>query len=111
MSIKQLSIGNTAIRLLVADTFFLRLRGLLGRTFDGFDALMLIPCSSIHMIGMKYPIDAVFLDSSGRVLKVVSDIHPGTLYVGHSKAKAVIEMPSGRAGKLGIVVGTTVLFR
>lgn len=54
-----------------ADTVWLRLRGLLGRprlAADGSQALLIVPCSSIHTFGMRYPLDVVFLDRAWRVL-------------------------------------------
>ena len=54
----------------IADSFFSRLKGLLGTVGlpDG-DALLLRPCNNIHMFGMKYAIDVAFVDDQGKVLK------------------------------------------
>lgn len=48
-----------------------RLRGLLARPAlqgDAMQALWLVPCGSVHTLGMRYPLDIVFLDGQGRVL-------------------------------------------
>ncbi|MGA0878647.1 MAG: DUF192 domain-containing protein [Ilumatobacteraceae bacterium] len=46
-----------------------RRRGLLGR--DDFDGALVLPhCRWIHTIGMKFSIDAAYLDETQRVIKV-----------------------------------------
>jgi len=60
-----------------------RLRGLLGRDSLGPDAALLIErCGAIHTIGMRFAIDAVFLDRAWRVLRIEKNIRPGRLWVG-----------------------------
>ena len=47
-----------------------RRQGLLGRGgLAPGDALILAPCSSVHTAFMRFPLDLVFLDRAGRVLK------------------------------------------
>ena len=49
----------------VADSLFARMKGLLGRTeLNPGEALWIIPCKGIHTIGMRFAIDAVFLDKN-----------------------------------------------
>jgi uncharacterized protein len=62
----------------VADTFFSRLKGLLGSNGlpDG-EALVIRPCNSVHTFGMRYPIDVIFADAQHRVVKTVADMGPG----------------------------------
>jgi len=36
---------------------------------DANEALHIQPCSDVHSFGMKYPLDIVFLDKAGRVVK------------------------------------------
>lgn len=53
----------------IADTFFTRLKGLLGRNSINIDeGLLLTNCSSIHCFFMKFIIDAVYLSDKGEVL-------------------------------------------
>lgn len=54
----------------LADRWYTRLRGLLGRAplqSDARQGLWLRPCSSVHTMGMRYPLDIVFLDRDDRV--------------------------------------------
>lgn len=53
----------------IADNFFLRLRGLLGKkSLNSGEGLLLINCPSIHCLFMKFTIDAVYLSDNMMVL-------------------------------------------
>ena len=94
--------GAPACALWVARTASERRTGLLGT--DGLDgALWLEPCSSVHTIGMRYPIDVVFLTRTG-VARAVVTMRPGR--IGRPRAaRTVVELPSGAAARLGITPG------
>lgn len=63
--------GEVLATLEIASTFGERTRGLLGR--DGFDGALLIERTrSVHTLGMRFPIDVAYLDSTMTVLDVVS---------------------------------------
>ena len=48
----------------IADSLFTRFMGLMGRkTLVQGTGLLITPCNSIHMLFMRFPIDAVFLSS------------------------------------------------
>src|SRR5713226_9837313 len=67
-----------AERLRLAHTPWARLRGLLGtKALDPGDGLWLRPCRQIHMFGMRYAVDAVFLDARQRVVRALPDFAPG----------------------------------
>ncbi len=89
----------------IADSFFSRLKGLLGTVGlpDG-DALLLRPCNNIHMFGMKYAIDVAFVDDQGKVLKTVAELAPGR-FAGCPDAHSVVEMPSGTLYKTATGIG------
>jgi uncharacterized protein len=89
-----------------ADNFLTRLVGLLKRTNLGpEEALWLIPSKGIHTIGMKFPIDVVFLNKSNVVLGIISGLVPyrisGVRLMGHS----VLELPKGTLKKSRTEVG------
>ncbi len=78
----------------IANTFFSRLRGLLGRhELQRGEALVIEPCNSIHTIGMKFSIDALFLDGDGRVVALRRDIRPYRFTRIFRNAKRVVELP------------------
>jgi hypothetical protein len=75
-----------------------RKKGLLGRdAMAKGSALVIAPCSSIHMFFMRFPIDAVFVARDGRVLKVVPHLRPWRIAMS-PRAFAVVELPAGEAG-------------
>lgn len=60
--------------------------------------LLIRPCSSIHMLFMRFPIDAVFFDRAGTVTRVARNVRPWRgLAFGGRGAHAVIEMRAGDA--------------
>lgn len=92
-----------------ADSFFLRLKGLLFCEFLApGEGILIDPCSSVHSFGMKIIIDIAFLDHNFRVLKTVSNMRPGRT-AGQKKARYVLEMPSGTNEVKGIKVGDLLL--
>jgi len=53
----------------VADTYFKRLRGLLGKThLEPGEGLLLTKCSSVHCLFMKFTIDVVYLSKDMTVM-------------------------------------------
>jgi len=79
----------------VADSGPKRSKGLLGRTGLGpGEALWIVPCESVHTIGMQFPIDLVYLDRERRVKKVRSNV-PGWRMSACLSAHSVIELAAG----------------
>lgn len=92
----------------VADNFWLRLRGLLGRPALGpGQALLIRPCSFVHTFGMRYPIDIVFLSRAGEILQVTEALPPGRI-ARCRKAHIVLELLSGQAVRHGLAPGTVL---
>ncbi|MFH0753748.1 MAG: DUF192 domain-containing protein [Candidatus Omnitrophota bacterium] len=90
----------------IADTFFSRARGLLGRKSLPMDAGMVITrCQSIHMFFMKFSIDVVFIDNAGIVVGAVTSIKPWRLSPVFWKAAKVIELPEKTIEKTKTKVG------
>ena len=86
----------------VADRMLPRMRGLLGRRrLEGGEGLLLKPAPSVHTFFMRFPIDAVFLDRDGSVLKVRSNLRPWRV-AGARGAHATLELPAGEAERTGI---------
>ena len=64
----------------VADRPATRSKGLLGRNgLASGEGLWIVPCEAIHTIGMRFPIDLVYVDRKKRVKKVRSDVRPWRL--------------------------------
>lgn len=89
---------NTVLaeRARAARSFFSRLKGLLGTTgIEEGGGLWLEPCASIHMFGMKYAIDAVFVDRKNIVVGLVRNIQPGQLSKTYKGARSCLELIPG----------------
>jgi len=93
----------------VARSFWSRGKGLIGRKSLPADYGMVIrPCSSIHMFFMSIPLDVLYLDRQGRVIRVLSEIKPWRIGPIVPRGKWVIELPAGTAARTGTQVGDTV---
>ena len=100
-----------ADRLRVADTHWTRLRGLLGT--DGLApgaGLWITPCRQVHMFGMRYAIDVVFLDRDSRIVALVSELAPWRVSPSVKHAASVIELPEGPPPQPGAAVGKILRF-
>ena len=91
----------------VATSVVSRGLGLMGRArLPERGGLLIERCNGIHMMFMRFPIDAVFLDRSGRVLRVYRRLPPWIGLVPFvSRADRVAELPAGTADRLGIRPG------
>jgi uncharacterized protein len=76
-----------------------RLLGLGGLRREEVGAGLLIPrCSSVHTLGMRFPLDLVFLDGDGRPLAVRRGVRPRR-FAWSRGAAAVLELPSPQGGE------------
>lgn len=92
-----------------ADSFFRRFMGLMFRKSIPADyALYITPCNQIHMLNMRFAIDAVYVDKAGRVIKIDEDVKPNKICKAVKNASGVIEMNSFFAGKSGICEGDLI---
>jgi uncharacterized protein len=79
----------------LADTRAARRRGLLGRDrLDPGAALVLSPCFAVHTIGMRFPIDVVFVDRGGVIVRIARNMTAGRLAIS-VRARAVVELAGG----------------
>lgn len=60
---------------------------------------------SIHMFFMRYPIDAVFVDRHGKVVRIVEWLRPWRIVAWARGAQDCMELPAGAARAAGINVG------
>jgi uncharacterized protein len=95
--VKNIRTGNSlGENIRPAITVWSRLVGLLGRSsLAAGEGLWIEPCSSIHMFFMRFAIDAVFVDRSATVTRVVSNLGPWRIAYGGRGAHAVLEVPVG----------------
>jgi uncharacterized membrane protein (UPF0127 family) len=93
----------------VAEGVVSRFLGLMGRAeLPEGHGLALRPCNSIHMFFMRFPLDVLFVDGDGRVVRVLHSIRPWRASTLVRGAKAAIELPAGTAQRAGIVPNAVV---
>lgn len=61
----------------------------------------------MHTFGVRGPLDLVFVARSGAVLRVCENVMPGRMR-GALRARAVLELRAGEAGRLCLRPGTCV---
>jgi uncharacterized membrane protein (UPF0127 family) len=85
----------------VAETSSTRRRGLLGRSSlpDG-EGLWIVPCESVHTVGMQFPIDVLYLSRDRRILKIRPAMAAWRISA-CLRAHSVLELPSGTAAATG----------
>jgi uncharacterized membrane protein (UPF0127 family) len=88
-----------------------RMRGLLGRPALAVGEGMLIDrCGMVHTLGMRYPLDLVFLDGGGRVRKTVAGVAPARLS-GSLGASLTLELAPGGLAAAGVRPGDRLVWR
>ncbi len=92
----------------IADNWWTRGRGLLGRRFlaDG-SGLILTPCRGVHSFGMRTPFDAIYV-GRGRVLAVVAPFLPNRFGPIVRDTEWILEVPAGTVCRTGTSVGHVI---
>lgn len=93
---KEGSSEPVAARAGVAEGFWPRAKGLLGRSrLEDGEGLLLNSCQAIHTIGMQFPIDVAFLDGGGIVMATYHRLRPNRRTAWHRGAVWALELPAG----------------
>ena len=96
----------------VASSFVSRGLGLLRHSgLSAGRALLIRPCSSVHTFFMRFPIDVIFLDRDGRVVRVYRSMkawRSSTIVRGATQA---LEAPAGTAEATDTVEGDVLLLQ
>jgi hypothetical protein len=80
----------------VAQTSLSRMVGLLRKSSLKRGAgLIIIPSQGVHTIGMRFPIDVLFVDRNWRVIHSRPAMVPYRVSAIHWRASSVIELPAG----------------
>jgi uncharacterized protein len=113
----SITVGTTTIRAVVADTDATRIRGLLGWNNITEDTGMLLDFMlegtyAIHMQGMKFPIDAIWIDSKGVIQWRYEEIKPnaGQIFPSMFPSRYCLEVAAGFCRKFGVKAGDKVIF-
>jgi uncharacterized membrane protein (UPF0127 family) len=117
--ITELVASHSTFIVEIARTPRQRAKGLSNRERIEHDGLLLVWDAPgrhpIWMAEMRFALDLVWLDASGRVLAVFANVapcdrQPCPMYEppGTDRSTAVLEMPAGRATRYGIAVGSAI---
>ncbi|MEM0074529.1 MAG: DUF192 domain-containing protein [Candidatus Micrarchaeaceae archaeon] len=115
---KYVRIGKTRIKVFIADSFVKKMYGLMNWDSLGVCEGMLFPINSyaesgIWMFGMKFSIDILWLDGSGKVVDIVERAKPCNIfnckiYYPEGKASYVLELSAGAARRMKIKRGRRI---
>lgn len=92
-------------RIHVADSFWARFKGLMGKTpeqIEELGGLLIKPCSQIHMFFMKTPIDVVYLNSKNSIVKIDYEVPVWKCCRKVQESVSVLELPKGAAIQMGL---------
>lgn len=98
MKYYQIKKGEVEIaqKVQVADTFATRLVGLMfSKDLGERDGLLFFPSNSIHTFFMNYPIDVVFMNKQGEVVKFIPSMKPWRMTRMYFGAYKVLELMGG----------------
>jgi uncharacterized protein len=95
-----------AERVTLANTFWTRLRGLIGRRrLAPTEALWLRPCNGVHTFWMLFAIDVIFLDRELRVVKLIENLRPFRATLPHGQTRSVLELPAHTIAQTALKIG------
>ncbi|MCA9772687.1 MAG: DUF192 domain-containing protein [Myxococcales bacterium] len=94
-----------------AAGFVDRFLGLMGRReLPAGEALVIVPCNSIHMFFMRFALDVVFTTDDGKVLALYPGIKPWRVTKVIRRATHAIETPVGTIAASDTEVGDQFAF-
>lgn len=80
----------------IADNFFSRLKGLLGKLcLATGEGLILVSCDSVHTLFMRFPIDVAFVNKENMIIKTYSCLKPWRLSAIFLNSALCLELPAG----------------
>lgn len=99
-----------ADRAMIADSSKTRKIGLLKHAqLERGEGLWITPCEGVHTVGMKFPIDVLFLDKRRKVMKIRAAM-PRWRLAACLRAHSVLELPSGTAAATKTATGDQLEF-
>ena len=90
----------------LADTFFKRLKGLLGtKDLPSGKGLLIIPCKQVHTFFMRYHLDLIFLDEDNTIVHIIEDIPPFRISPYIKESQKVLELKAGTIKQYKLMEG------
>ena len=113
LRVNNLTTGKeVACSVVVAETLFPRLKGLLGRKeFAVGEGLLIKHCMGVHTFGMRFPIDVLFLDKNNSVIACEKQLLPNRMTRIYPQASSVLELPVGMINASSTEIGNQLDLR
>jgi hypothetical protein len=90
---KNITIANVVY---LADTPIKRMKGLLGKkSLGALEAMVIKPCNSVHTFFMRFPIDVLFVNKNGKVIRGIVSMPSFRLSPIYLTSQFVVELPAG----------------
>ncbi|MCK5241624.1 DUF192 domain-containing protein [bacterium] len=100
-----------AVNVVMAGRFWQRMRGWLGYSAPPLGhGLFLYPCQGVHTLGMRFALDAVYLDKQELVLRVLT-LKPWRVGPWVRGSYGVLELPAGTCAAAGCQAGDQLCFQ
>lgn len=100
-----------ATELEIACTHWSRFRGLMAAdpaSFRAGQGLWIVPSRGVHSLGMRFPIDVLYLDKDKVVVYLQESLKPWRFAAVRRKAASVLELPPKTLRTTGTVVGDRI---
>ena len=95
----------------VADGFLKRAIGLMGKkSLNPGEGLILTPCGSVHTLFMRFPIDILYVNSTGTICRAQRALKPWSLSLGGRDAAITVELPVGTLARTSTGPGDEIYF-
>ncbi len=99
------------VEIAVANTLRTRMLGLYARRrLHLGDGVWLVPCNSVQTIGMRCPVDVIFLDAVGSAVRVHQNVVPGRVIWPVRRAHSALEVPAGAVQSSETQIGDQIEF-
>ncbi|MHB1315734.1 MAG: DUF192 domain-containing protein [Christensenellales bacterium] len=95
----------------VADNFFSRLKGLLGkRGLTEGEGLLITNCSQVHTVHMRFPLDLLYITKKMRVARIIT-LNPGKVGPKVKEAAYVLEVAAKSAEENNVSAGDYITIK
>ena len=74
------------------------------------EGLWIMPSRGVHTWGMRFAIDVISLDESGRVVDLAENLKPWRMRLPRPGCVGVLELPAGSIALSGTLLGDAIVF-
>lgn len=95
----------------VTETWCEAGRGLLWHKPLGAQEGLVIPTRNVHMVGMRYALDLLYLDKRHQIIRIVRALGPNRVGPFVLRGCWVVELPVGAVDRVGLDLGHQVTWQ